>query len=72
MADEADEAQIRAELLIELSLRRRKAESERKGQACCEVCGDTIPARRRACLPDVSTCVDCQYKREQVRRHWRQ
>ena len=35
----------------------------------CVECGETIPAKRRAALPGVSTCVECQGGRDRAVRH---
>ena len=34
----------------------------------CEDCGEPIPERRRAALPGVQTCVQCQSTRDASRR----
>ena len=35
----------------------------------CDVCGEPIPAKRRAALPGVRTCVACQSERDGQVRH---
>ena len=37
-----------------------------KGESAehCDECGETIPAKRRAALPGVRTCVQCQSARD--------
>ena len=35
----------------------------------CEECGEPIPERRRAALPGVRTCVECQSGRDALVRH---
>jgi len=35
----------------------------------CEDCGEAIPARRRAVLPGVRTCVSCQAHRDKAVVH---
>jgi phage/conjugal plasmid C-4 type zinc finger TraR family protein len=35
----------------------------------CDDCGEAIPARRRAALPGVRTCVACQSKRDKAVQH---
>ena len=35
----------------------------------CDDCGESIPAKRRAALPGVRTCVACQSVRDQAVQH---
>jgi phage/conjugal plasmid C-4 type zinc finger TraR family protein len=35
----------------------------------CDECGEPIPAKRRAALPGVRTCVACQSERDAAVRH---
>ena len=35
----------------------------------CDACGEAIPARRRAALPGVRTCVACQSERDRAINH---
>ncbi|ENX4473600.1 TraR/DksA C4-type zinc finger protein [Enterobacter roggenkampii] len=71
MADEVDDAQLRTERLIEAGILRVVASMNRNGSVFCEDCGERIPDKRRACLPEAVTCVDCQHKREVVCLHHR-
>lgn len=40
-----------------------------EGSEFCEDCGGAIPARRRAALPGVRTCVACQSARDRAVVH---
>ena len=40
-----------------------------EGAEECEDCGETIPAKRRAALPGVRTCIACQTERDKNVRH---
>jgi phage/conjugal plasmid C-4 type zinc finger TraR family protein len=40
-----------------------------EGSEHCEDCGETIPAKRRAAIPGVRTCVACQSERDGSIRH---
>ncbi len=40
-----------------------------EGAEECDDCGDRIPARRRAAIPGVRTCVACQAARDTEVRH---
>jgi phage/conjugal plasmid C-4 type zinc finger TraR family protein len=35
----------------------------------CDECGEPIPAKRRAAIPGVRTCVACQSRRDAAVRH---
>jgi phage/conjugal plasmid C-4 type zinc finger TraR family protein len=35
----------------------------------CDECGEPIPAKRRAAIPGVRTCVSCQSRRDAAVRH---
>lgn len=71
MADEVDDAQQRTERLIQAGIQRIREGLSRRDALWCDDCGGAIPAARRACLPGVDTCVECQHKREFTRRHHR-
>ena len=34
----------------------------------CDICGEDIPEKRRAALPGVRTCVECQASRDKARQ----
>lgn len=34
----------------------------------CDICGEDIPEKRRAALPGVRTCVECQGQRDKLRQ----
>ncbi len=40
-----------------------------KGESAdfCDLCGEDIPEKRRAAIPGVRTCVECQAKRDKAR-----
>lgn len=61
MADSIDQAQIENERHLELALARRVVFDPAKPSAndCVECCCE-IPKARRAAIPGVETCVDCQ------------
>ena len=40
-----------------------------EGAAECDECGERIPAKRRAAIPGVRTCVACQTQRDSAVRH---
>jgi phage/conjugal plasmid C-4 type zinc finger TraR family protein len=40
-----------------------------EGAEECEDCGEPIPAKRRAAIPGVRTCVACQSDRDRSIRH---
>ncbi|EEF6878883.1 TPA: TraR/DksA C4-type zinc finger protein [Salmonella enterica] len=71
MADEVDDAQLRTERLIQTGIQRVREGLSRRDAPWCEDCGGPISPARRACLPGVDTCVECQHKREFTRRHHR-
>jgi len=62
------EAQFRADALEEQ--RRRAALPQRASAEYCEAsdCGQPIPERRRAALPGVALCVECQERLERMGR----
>ncbi|NTZ40856.1 hypothetical protein EXW94_24980 [Enterobacter sp. JMULE2] len=64
MADIADEAQGAEEQLIAQGLTSIRAQLASSGTEECRICGVSIPERRRQLLPGVSTCVECQERRE--------
>lgn len=64
MADIADEAQGAEEQLIAQGLTSIRAQPASSGTEECRICGVSIPERRRQLLPGVSTCVECQERRE--------
>ena len=64
MPDIADEAQSAEEQLIERGLTSIRLQFALSGSEQCRLCGMTIPERRRQLLPGVSTCVECQERKE--------
>lgn len=48
-----------------------RARMPRGGESAllCDLCGEDIPAARRAALPGVRTCVACQQGRDAAVRH---
>jgi phage/conjugal plasmid C-4 type zinc finger TraR family protein len=63
MADPADIASDYAAALNERALSARvRYEGESRGD--CIECGAEIPPRRRAAIPGVQLCVDCQSEQE--------
>lgn len=68
MSDAADLADGYIALRLEESLRRIQVPSGCSASEC-EECGQGIPAARRAALPGVQTCIECQVVIEQSARH---
>ncbi|TFH84930.1 TraR/DksA family transcriptional regulator [Billgrantia azerbaijanica] len=69
--DNADRAQELIDERLEQAMAARRAAGQRvplQGRAICEDCEDPIPAERRARLPGVRTCVQCQADREKRQR----
>lgn len=64
MADIADEAQDAEEQHIAQGLISIRSQLASSGSEECRICGVIIPERRRQLLPSVSTCVECQERRE--------
>lgn len=66
MADELDTMQERMALLDEMQERALLASAKQYGRESARECqcGNAIPEKRRAALPGVTTCVDCQAARE--------
>jgi phage/conjugal plasmid C-4 type zinc finger TraR family protein len=63
--DGAVEEQIEASIAEELArLRARRALPAGTGRDTCADCDEPIPAARRAALPGVTLCVDCQSARD--------
>jgi phage/conjugal plasmid C-4 type zinc finger TraR family protein len=62
--DGAVEEQIEASISDELA--RMKATRRPVGESLteCAECGDVIPEARRAALPGVKLCIDCQSERD--------
>lgn len=59
MADDADIAADRAAQAAADALARHLRRPRPVGRPTCRVCGDVIPAERRAALPWARTCIDC-------------
>jgi phage/conjugal plasmid C-4 type zinc finger TraR family protein len=61
MADEADMAQARIDMDLELAIRAARGVMpvDAKSADCCIECGCEIPSVRQAALPGVQTCFDC-------------
>lgn len=68
MADFCDDARRAEELLLAEALARAGA-CVPAGESLteCEECGGPIPEARRAALPGVRLCVDCQTEKERGR-----
>jgi phage/conjugal plasmid C-4 type zinc finger TraR family protein len=71
MSDDIDRAQERAEQFIEHALGERNrrahpADEDLSDHPDCHVCGEPIPVARRAAIPGVKTCMDCQCELEQA------
>jgi phage/conjugal plasmid C-4 type zinc finger TraR family protein len=69
MSDFADlaadrEQQLREDALAEHSRRQGKRHVAASAEYCY-VCGDPIPEKRRAVVPGVQTCLECQTELEQ-------
>lgn len=63
--DGAVEEQIEASLADELArLRARARPPAGTGRATCAECDEPIPEARRAALPGVTLCLDCQKDRD--------
>lgn len=60
------EEEMRADALDEVLRRLPNGPEER----FCQVCGEPIPDARRAALPGVPTCVECQTDLERGLRPW--
>lgn len=43
----------------EAAIARARAALAGAGASNCRICGDPIPAERRAALPSATTCIDC-------------
>lgn len=76
MSDWADKAAKREQEMRDdaLAERARKAEAQKGEESAeeCAVCGEPVPAERRAALPGVQTCVDCQADLErELNKVWR-
>lgn len=66
MADAADVANERMDLIIESHLAARHR-FEGVSATHCNECDETIPERRRELLPGVRLCVECQQLEEDRR-----
>jgi phage/conjugal plasmid C-4 type zinc finger TraR family protein len=68
MPDEIDRAQAREEEIradaIRAQLRRTLPAGDSASE--CAMCGEPIPEARRAALPGVQTCIDCQREVERL------
>ena len=69
MADEADMAQARIEMDLELAIRAARGIKPAHVETadCCVECGCEIPSMRQAALPGVQTCLDCAVELESRR-----
>lgn len=64
--DGAVNEQIEASIAEELErLRARSGPTGESAQECVE-CGEPIPEARRAALPGVKLCIDCQQERDRA------
>jgi phage/conjugal plasmid C-4 type zinc finger TraR family protein len=70
MADLTDIAQERIERQLEAKIRMLTNRPVRQSATNCG-CGEVIPEARRAALPGVQTCVDCQTASELMKRNHR-
>jgi phage/conjugal plasmid C-4 type zinc finger TraR family protein len=50
-------------------IRARAARPTGESASDCDDCGEPIPARRRAALPGVRTCIACQAERDKTVSH---
>ena len=66
MADEADMAQVRIDMDLELAIRAARGVMPVPGISApeCAECGEPIPDARRLAIPGVDTCRDCADARE--------
>lgn len=64
MADAAEEAMKVTALMEDLGVHNIQSQLAAPGREMCEVCGEAIPAARRAVVPSAVTCVTCQEIRE--------
>lgn len=60
MADQADMAQMEAEMISEAMMRFRASEQQGESLAECEKCGNEIPKARREAIKACRLCVECQ------------
>ena len=69
MADEADMAQARIDMDLELAIRAARGvmPADVESADCCVECGCEIPSMRQAALPGVQTCFDCAVELESKR-----
>jgi len=68
MADECDLAQEIQALHLRIALEGRERSGRGPSLHTCEECGDSIPDARRAAIPGIRLCVDCQEERD-ARHH---
>jgi phage/conjugal plasmid C-4 type zinc finger TraR family protein len=60
----ADVEQFQRDTALAAQRRTHNAQSDGAGSDECVNCGDTIPAARRAAVPNAARCVDCQAQKE--------
>ena len=60
MADSIDLANENTQRRLDAALASRARIGVMPSLTHCDDCGDAIPEARRAALPGVATCVDCQ------------
>lgn len=71
MADDADVAQPREDMLLELNIARVRAQIPMgMARSTCADCGNDIPAARQQASPGCQLCVDCQELEERARRRY--
>ena len=78
MSDWADKAAEREQELRDDALaahaRQASQQAGAAGEDCedCAICGEPIPSERRAALPGVQTCIECQADLErELNNVWR-
>jgi phage/conjugal plasmid C-4 type zinc finger TraR family protein len=64
MADIVEEAMKVIALTEGMAIHCIRSRLQVPGTRRCEVCGEDIPAARRALMPSATTCVTCQEARE--------
>lgn len=64
MADVIDQANERAEEILQSAIARQSYRSAAPSALWCEDCGERIPEARRVAVPGCDCCVSCQEIRE--------
>lgn len=62
--DGAVEEQIEASISDELARMRAQKQPQGESFTHCADCGEPIPQKRRAAIPGVKLCIDCQQERD--------